>query len=273
MGFFANLFGYLLNFLYELFKNYGLAIILFSIIVKLLMLPISIKQQKTMKKTTELQGKLKEIQFKYKNDPEGLNRETLELYRSEKINPFGGCFSGIVQIVLLLSIFYLVKSPLTYMKKVDVETINNYKEQIQTSEENRKSVYEEIEIIKRYGSQDENVNINMNFLGIELSQIPTENLNDYKTFIIPVLYVISSFISIKLTSKMQGIKQENDSKTEEDPMAQANKSMTYMMPIMSISIAMVAPLGLALYWFVNNVLIIVERLLLNKIINKEETDG
>lgn len=274
MGFFANVFGYLLNFLYELFKNYGLAIILFSVIVKLLMLPISIKQQKTMKKTTELQGKLKEIQFKYKNDPEGLNRETLELYRNEKVNPFSGCFSGIVQIVLLLSIFYLVKSPLTYMKKVDTDTINNYKEQIQTSEENRKSVYEEIEIIKRYGSQDENVNINMNFLGIELSQIPTENLNDYRTFIIPVLYVISSFISIKLTTKMQGIKKEDEGKAaEEEPMAQASKSMTYMMPIMSISIAMVAPLGLALYWFINNILIIVERFVLNKIISKEERDG
>lgn len=273
MGFFANIFGYLLNFLYELFKNYGLAIILFSIIVKLLMLPISIKQQKTMKKTAELQGKLKEIQFKYKNDPEGLNRETLELYKNEKINPFGGCLSGIIQIVLLLSIFYLVKSPLTYMKKVDTETINSYKEQIQTSEENKKSVYEEIEIIKKFGSQDEKININMDFLGIDLSQIPTENLNDYRTFIIPVLYVISSFISIKLTSKMQRNKTENDSQDEEDPMAQANKSMTFMMPIMSISIAMIAPLGLALYWLVNNILIIGERLLLNKIMGKEENNG
>ena len=271
MGFFANIFGYLLNFLYELVKNYGLAIILFSVIVKLLMLPISIKQQKTMKKTTKLQGKLKEIQFKYKNDPEGMNRETLELYRTEKMNPFSGCFSAIVQIVLLLSIFYLVRSPLTYMKKIDVDTINNYKEQIQTSEENKRSVYEEIEIIKKFGSQDEKININMNFLGIDLSQIPTENLNDYRTFIIPVLYVISSFVSIKLTSKMQDNKKESENK-EEDPMLQANKSMTYMMPIMAISIAVVAPLGLALYWLINNVLMILERLIINKVVSKEETN-
>jgi len=272
MSFFANIFGYLLNFLYELVKNYGLAIILFSIIVKAIMIPISIKQQKTMKKTTELQGKLKEIQFKYKNDPEGLNRETMELYRKEKINPFGGCLSGIIQIVLLLSIFYLVRSPLTYMKKIDVDTINNYKEQIQTSEENKKSVYEEIEIIKQFGSQDENININMNFLGIDLSQIPTENLTDYRTFIIPILYVISSFISIKLTSKMKENKTSGEKKDEEDPMLQANKSMTYMMPIMAISIAVVAPLGLALYWLVNNILMIVERLILNKVMDREETN-
>lgn len=273
MSFFANIFGYLLNFLYELVKNYGLAIILFSIIAKILMLPINIKQQKTMKKTTELQGKLKEIQFKYKNDPEGLNRETLELYKKEKINPFGGCLSGIVQIVLLLSIFYLVKSPLTYMKKVDVETINSYKDKIVVSDENRRSVYEEIEIIKKFGNEDEKININMNFLGIDLSQIPTENLNDYKTLIIPILYVISSFVSIKLTSKMQEVKNKNEDNSEEDPMAQANKSMTYMMPIMAISIAVVAPLGLALYWLVNNVLMIIERLILNRFISKEDIDG
>jgi len=273
MGFFANLFGYLLNFLYELFKNYGLAIILFSVIVKLIMFPISLKQQKTMKKTTELQGKLKEIQFKYKNDPEGLNRETLELYKNEKVNPFGGCFSAIVQIVLLLSIFYLVKSPLTYMRKVDAETINNYKEQINVAEESKNAVYEEIEIIKKFGSQDEGVNINMNFLGIDLSQIPTENPSDFRTFIIPILYVVSSFVSIKLTSKMQDVKKEEDNQNEENPMAQASKSMTYMMPIMAISIAIVAPLGLALYWLINNILIILERLILNKVISKEEANG
>ena len=72
---------------------------------------------------------------------------------------------------------------------------------------------------------------------------------------------------------MQGNKTENDSQGEEDPMAQASKSMTYMMPIMSISIAMIAPLGLALYWLINNVLIVIERLVLNKIMSKEENNG
>ena len=71
---FANLFGYILNFIYNIVNNYGLAIIIFSILIKIILLPLSIKQQKTMKKTTKIQNKLKEIQFKYKNDPENLNR-------------------------------------------------------------------------------------------------------------------------------------------------------------------------------------------------------
>ena len=82
ISFFANLFGYVLNFLYQFIQNYGIAIILFSIVLKVVMLPISIKQQKTMKKSAKIQGKLREIQDKYKNNPEKLNQETIDLYLS-----------------------------------------------------------------------------------------------------------------------------------------------------------------------------------------------
>ena len=124
--FFANLFGYLLNFIYGLVDNYGIAIILFTLIVKGIMLPISIKQQKTMKKTAKIQKESKEIQEKYKNDQVRQSQELMELYKRENMSPFSGCLSSIFQIVLVLSVFYLVSSPLTYMKKVDNETITTY---------------------------------------------------------------------------------------------------------------------------------------------------
>ncbi len=79
----ANIFGYLLEFLYNTINNYGLAIILFTVIIKLLLLPLSIKQQRTMKKSSELQEKMKTIQFKYKNDPEKMNQEIMNLYKTE----------------------------------------------------------------------------------------------------------------------------------------------------------------------------------------------
>ena len=104
MAFFADLFGYLLNFIYNLVVNYGWAIIIFTIVIKLAMLPLSIKQQKTMKKNNKMQAKMKEIQFKYKNDPERLNQATMDLYKEEKYNPFSGCFSVILQLVLILAI-------------------------------------------------------------------------------------------------------------------------------------------------------------------------
>ena len=292
--FFANIFGYLLQLLYSLVNNYGLAIVLFTVVIKLLLLPLSIKQQRTMSKSTELQEKMKTIQFKYKNDPEKLNQEIMELYRTEKMNPFSGCFTAIVQVVLLLSIFYLVKSPLTFMQKVPEESLNTYIQQVQEEGKTISSVYPEIDLIKEYewlkekNPDDENVeklNLEMNFLGLDLNKIPQQNMSDYTVYIIPALYILSSFISIRMTTSMQEKKKKEaeakkapiDGTTgkelepvkeedELDAVMQTNKMMSWMMPKMSISIAFVAPLGLALYWLMSNILMIAERLILNKII-------
>lgn len=338
ISFFANLFGYVLNFLYEIVGNFGLAIILFSILVKLLMLPISIKQQKTMKKSQKINEEMKQIQFKYKNDQEKLNQEVMSLYKREKMSPFSGCFSAIIQIVLLFSVFYLVRSPLTYMRKIDtgviekLETVvqeegnsSNYKEiavinyinklknKNSIDEENiEKSQEQENEAIQNESdelsennvdslgadsenpteTQDESFNannyidqvyVNMDFLGIDLSKVPTEDLKDIKVLIIPALYVISSFISIRLSTNtmkkkeenVANVKNENEESTQDsyDAMADANKSMSWIMPIMSISIACIAPLGLALYWLINNILMILERFVLKKFINDNNEEA
>ena len=364
-AFISNIFGYLLNLLYELLNNnFGFAIIIFSIVLRLILLPITIKQQKSIKKTNKIQGELKNLQIKYKNNPEMLNRETMELYKRENISPFSGCLSAIVQILIILSVFYLVSQPLTYMKKANdnnpelKSVVEEYKKEISESDNNRtryieiatiariRNDYNKIneqlnemetntqdnninnpidedkqdnpenvnnesdenvgnvenvensednQIIENEGNEEENnnienttqiqelqqrkdilekLNVNMEFLGLDLSKVPNENLNDFKVYIIPLLYVISSFISIKLTTNMQN-KEKKDEKdknpNEVDTMAQMNKSMSYMMPIMAVSIAFIAPLGLALYWFVSNALMIIERFIIKKIIdNKEE---
>lgn len=343
ISFFANLFGYVLNFLYGFVGNYGWAIILFSVIVKIIMLPISINQQKTMKKSQKINDEMKQIQFKYKNDPEKLNQEVMALYKREKLSPFSGCFSAIVQIILLFAVFYLVRSPLTYMKKVDSEVINKMEAVVQ--EQGNASNYKEIAVINymnkledestvsvseeekngenqesENGENSENENtqnnentqsqeqtnseenteteekdtfnindykdqayINMEFLGLDLSKVPTEDLGDLKVLIIPALYVISSFISIKLSTsttnkkkkdeKLIGDGKETKVEEEYDAMEQANKSMSWFMPLMSISIACIAPLGLALYWLVNNILMIFERLFLNKFFKDEKEEA
>ena len=144
--FFANLFGYLLEFMYGLINNYGLAIIFFTIFIKILFIPFSIKQQKTLKKSAKMQEKMKIIQFKYKNNPEKINQEVMELYKNEKMSPFSGCFTAIIQIVLLFSIFYLVRSPLTFMQKIPTENINNYISQLQEGGKSVSTAYPEIDI-------------------------------------------------------------------------------------------------------------------------------
>lgn len=310
ISFFANIFGYLLNIIYELIKNYGLAIILFSILLKLILLPLTIKQQKSMKKSQKVQGKVKEIQDKYKNNPEKMNQEIMDLYKRENLSPFSGCLSSIIQIVLLFGMFYLVRSPLTYMKKMDKDTITKFKDQIvlEQGENSVSATYPEISIIKyinnkidnkeeTVGQEETNQNseseeqvekldikedlyINMNFLGLDLSSIPRENYGDLKVFIIPILYIISSLVSIKLTQAQTEKMMQKDNKKEEnkeeepDMTAQMNKSMVWMMPILAVSVSLVAPLGLALYWLVNNILMIGERIVIDKfVMSKEEEEN
>jgi YidC/Oxa1 family membrane protein insertase len=282
MGFISEIFGYILNFLYEQFNNYGVAIIIFSVLLRIILIPITIKQQKSLKKNAKLQKEMKEIQTKYKSNPEKLNQETIDLYKREKMSPFSGCLSGILQIIIILSVFWLVSKPLTYMKKINPEIIEKYSQELK--EEGVNSSYTEIAIINKKAAEDPEVYINMNFLGLDLSKVPTQSLDDFRVYIIPILYVISSVISIKITTKMNSNNKDKDinelkkAETEDkekqpdemEMMQQMNNNMTYMMPIMSVMIAIIAPLGLALYWLISNVLMIVERLIIDRFINQKE---
>ena len=338
MGILSEIFGYALNFLYNLISNYGVAIIIFSVFLRLLLIPITLKQQKSLQKNGKIQEEMKVLQVKYKNNQEQMNKEMMDLYKREGISPFSGCLSGILQIIIILAVFWLVSQPLTYMKRVQNTDI--YNEYVTYIEENSngRSTYKEIaiinavetdykEIVRRLENNEyveeseieeekttenieesteiaettetegeenksttikvedlktknqleerkeelETLRINMDFLSLDLSKVPSQNYTDWKVFIIPVLYVITSFVSIRMTTKMQNPKKKDESgEQQEDNMQQMSKSMSYMMPIMSISIAAIAPLGLALYWLISNVLMIIERIVINKIINSKE---
>ena len=295
INFFSNMFGYVLNFIYSLVNNYGLAIILFSIILKIVLLPLSIKQQKTTKKTEKIQKESKIIQEKYKNNPEKMNKEIMDLYKRENISPFGGCFTAIIQLILILAMFTLVRNPITNMLHVDnakIEAVTQYIKE-ESDENVINQTYPQISIIKYVANNKkeieintdgntekinlENLYINMDFVGIDLSQIPQQNYTDVKVYIIPVLYVISSVISIRISTNMkkktkESIKEEykKDKKEEEtDLMTEMNKNMSLTMPFLAVMVSLVAPLGLALYWLTNNILMIAERIIIDKYLEKK----
>ena len=127
--------------------------------------------------------------------------------------------------------------------------------------------------------------INMNFLGLDLSSVPQENIKDPKVYIIPILYVLTSMISMKISTNttqknnkdkkiLEKENKEVKKEQEELDMAeQMTKNMSWFMPIMAVSISIIAPLGLALYWLVNNILMIFERLFLNKFFKDEKEEA
>ena len=306
MGVLASLFGYVLNFLYNLVQNYGIAIILFTVLLKIVMLPISIKQQRTMKKSQEVQKEVDKAQLKYKNNPEMLSKEVMAIYKREKVSPFSGCLSGILQLVIFISVFYLVSRPLTYMKKVDPAVISKYEQEISAS--GQSSSYQEIKVIELKSGEDQNVALNMNFLGFDLSKVPMQNWKDWKVFIIPFFYVLLTFVNIRMTSKdmkkdkkikeIEAGKEKDKVKVKEkeldktdndldkkvennnketpeeqlDSMKQMTDNMNYMMPIMSISISLIAPLGLSLYWLISNILQLGEKIVIDKVMNNKKQE-
>lgn len=291
IAFLAGIFGYLLNLIYGVVNNYGLAIILFTIAVQIILLPFSVKQQKTMIKNNKIQAKVKELQEKYKNDQVRLGQETMNLYKAEKMSPCSGCLGSILQLILFVSIFYLVRQPLTYMERLDADKINQYVEKYQISQQ---SNYKEIDIIREAKKAgDESISIDMNFLGIDLSNVPSRNWGDLTVYIIPGLYVISSIISMRITMNAGKKKLTKEEKEEEerkkreqkalikadddddefDTVEAMNKQMMFMMPIMAVSVALVAPLGLALYWLINNISSTIQRLIINRFVKSKEEEN
>lgn len=291
IAFLAGIFGYLLNLIYGVVNNYGLAIILFTIAVQIILLPFSIKQQKTMIKNNKIQAKIKELQEKFKNDQVRLGQETMDLYKAEKMSPCSGCLGSILQLILFVSIFYLVRQPLTYMERLDADKINQYVEKYQISQQ---SNYKEIDIIREAKKAgDDSISIDMNFLGIDLSNVPSRNWGDPTVYIIPGLYVISSIISMRITMNAGKKKLTKEEKEEEerkkreqkalikadeedddfDTVEAMNKQMMFMMPIMAVSVALVAPLGLALYWLINNISSTIQRMIINRFVKSKEEEN
>ena len=346
MAFLSNIFGYFLNFIYGFVNNYGIAIIIFTIVLKLIMLPFTIKQQRNMKKTAKVQAEVRVIQEKFSNDQVRQSQELMDLYKRENMSPFSGCLYTIVQMIVILSMFWLVSRPLTYMKHVDNEILQGYIQEISEESEGQNVRYSEIAVIKKYGQQDENVYINMDFFGLDLSDVPSDAKGDFRVYIIPLLYVVTSIITMKITSKLTAIPKPEEVKSEEmveenkdkeviydpnleeksneepqvelkakgkkkkkkenseekqekeennkveesskekalvktetdeneeenneyDAMEEATKQMQIMTPVLSVMIALIAPLGLALYWLVSNILNILERIIIVKFFKDE----
>ena len=344
----ASIFGYVLNFLYNLVNNYGLAIILFTLLFIILMIPLNYKQQKSAKKQAKLQGEINKLQVKFQSDPAALNREMRELYAREKVSPMSGCLTAIIQFIIFISIFYLVSQPITYMTKranekyyneeyvqvqseennvenvvensvevvennenvenntentvednkeenkeinKDITVMEYYVNKLKEDEPNERPAYQELRIINKYGDQDSRLKINMNWLGFNLTDIPMQNKENWKVFIIPVLYVITILINTKLINAFAKTKEqkekeakqkeerklaEGEEKKEEtqeeqlENMQGMTKGLNYMMPIMSVSIALIAPLGLSLYWLIGNIFQLAEKLVLEGIFKAQE---
>lgn len=307
LSFIASVFGYAMSFIYGLVQNYGIAIILFTVLVKIILLPLTIKQQKSMEKMQELQPLYQELQRKYGNDQQRLSLEYQKLLKEKNMNMMSGmgcsgCLLQLIQFPIILGLFYMMVSPLTYILKLPQEEIDQYKQnlnsyyasQIIESKQNSGETLTEAEIAEinsgdylqnsRYHelviAKQEKL-FNMQFLGINLGDIANENRGNFLLYIIPILCMGITFISLRMSSKTldeakkkENIKANNDEKgmttaNEEMPMPDM-RVMNTMMPIMTGYIAFIAPQGLGLYWTTNSLLQLIQMRVLKKMKDKKK---
>ena len=282
--------GFIIEQIYNLVENYGWAIIIFTIIVKLILLPLNIKSQKAMRKQQKLQPVLMELQRKYANDKEKLQMETMKLYKENNVSMMGGCLPMLIQFPILIGLYRVIQSPLKYLMGIDFTQQANI-DKVGTIIDTLKAQGENIamtvdQVIKngqiQLATWCERLGIaewsfNFDFFGLDLSKNPSVALNpllkgdfsDIATIallLIPILAMFTTWLSLWHNQKTATQPQGNDSAQ------QMSKSMNTMMPLLTGFFAFTLPGGLGIYWIAANVFQLAQQVFMNVYFKEKEDD-
>lgn len=277
-------FGWLLGQLYHLTNNYGVAMIIFAVLVQLVLMPMNAKSKKSMMKMSRLTPRMQEIQTKYADDPQRQNQAMQELYRSEGVSMGGGCLWSLIPMLILFPLFAVIRQPITYILREsaevsqqiievlkplapDVFTGNSYYFEV-TAAQVIPQFAEELKAAIPAIKDSTLAGINFNFAGINLGAIPMFNIFSSKwtwtwanigAWLIPVIsagsQVLQTWIMQKTNNSVvtdeNGVVDEETAKKSQQN--QSTQMMMWMMPLMSLWIGFTVSAGLSLYWFIGGV--------------------
>jgi len=286
-------FSWLLLRLYDLTGNYGLAVILFALVVKIILLPFQMKSKRSMMRTTRLQPRLKELEKRHEGNKAKYQEEVAKLYKEEKINPMSGCLWSLIPFPILIALYSVIRQPLTRMMGLAAETVTLIQEKlvelgVYTIPE-RANAYHEIDIAQLIHKNYEAIrsivpnvlDINYRFLGLDLGTRPQWNfflkadwsnvsewLPALGLFLIPFISGGLSLLNMKISTASQPQMEEQQ---------QANsKTMMYMMPLISVYICFVMPAALGIYWIASTGFAIIQDIILNRhynrVLDREEAE-
>ncbi|PYG88991.1 YidC/Oxa1 family membrane protein insertase [Ruminiclostridium sufflavum DSM 19573] len=272
----ADPLGKFLYWIYGGVNNYGIALIIFTIIVRTAMVPLTLKQYKSTAEMQKVQPLLQEVQRKYANDKEKLNQETMKIYQEHKINPAGGCLPLLIQMPILFALWQVISRPLKFMLGFsDTQLADLANQASQASTVGRYPEIDTITYFIKSGQGDKVGNLNMFFpshSGLNLGNIPTwdfsQMIDDPSKFlllILPLLAVVTTY----LTARMSMPKKTNDS-TKDKAANPMGNSMLYISPLMTLIFSFQFPVGMSLYWFVGNIFSIAQQYYVNKYVLKKK---
>ena len=278
-------FGWLLGQLYHLFNNYGVAMIIFGILVQLIMLPIKAKSKKSMMKMSRIQPMVQDIQKRYAGDTQKQNELLQKLYQDEGVSMGGGCLWSMVPLFILIPLFTVIREPLTYILGETAEVSAQIIEVVKTLAPeifSKNAYYDQVtaaQAIPQFAAQLKDAipgiseatlaGVNFNFLGINLGMVPQFNVfaatwawdwAHIGAFLIPCMSAGSQVLSMWIAQKGNDSVLTNEKGIQDKEMAknsqqnQSTKTMMYMMPLMSLWIGFTVSASLSLYWFVGGII-------------------
>ncbi len=289
-------FAWLLRALYELTSSYGWALVLFTVVIKLIMLPFQMKSKKSMMRMSRFQPMIKEIQTRYKNNQVKMNEELQRLYAEEGVNPMSGCLWSFLPFPILIALYSIIRQPITRFMMLTTTAMQGVIDAVSaagfdlaaiamTANDGAVTVKDGLTQLQPYGqitlvkaAQELGValpegwiHMDFSFLGMDLTMIPSDVIGQIGTggwavigvLLIPIVSGALSFWQSKVS--MAGNPAAAD---PNDPTARSSRMMMWMMPIMSLWIGFTLPASLGVYWIANSVLMLVQEKVLNKYFKK-----
>ena len=280
-------FGALLGWLYQFTQNYGVALILFAIVVKTILFPLTAKSKKSSMKMSRLTPRLNALKEKYANDPQKQSEAMQALYKEEGVSMGGGCLWSLIPLLILFPLYTVVRQPIVYILGLSLEeaekivaaikevapalfSSNTYYDQMVAAQQ-IPNFAEAVKAAVPAISESALAGVNFTFLGIDMGAIPDYNVFAWESFswayigafLVPVLsagsQVLSMWVSTKLNNSVvtnsKGIYDEEEAKKSQAN--QTSKTMMFMMPIMSLVIGFTFPAAMSLYWFIQGIVALI----------------
>ena len=282
-------FAWLVRLFYNLTNSYGVALILFTLVIKLIMLPFQMKSKKSMMRMSRVSGQMQELQKRYAKNQAKLQEEMQKLYEEEGVNPMSGCLWSLIPFPILIALYSIIRQPITHFMMLSKDVLQTVVQSAADAGVNLTNIvmmdkatgapalkdglyqmaaYGQINLVKAVQEMGLSTpegwfDMNYNFLGLDLTATPWEYVKSFTftwavigVILIPILAGLSQFVFSKLTMKTQ---------PQTDAAGGASmKSMMYMMPLFSVYIAFIMPAALGVYWIAQSVFSLIQEAILNK---------
>ena len=276
-------FAWLTRLFYSVTGSYGLAIILFTLVVKLVILPFQMKSKKSMLRLNRMQGKIKDIQTRFANDKVRQQEEMQALYAKEGVNPMGGCLWSFIPFPILIALYAIIRTPLRFFMNLSLDTIDQVTalaNKLGYMAPEKAGAYDQIYLVRFIhenwsqfaGKFDKLIDVDYSFLGMDLSAVGKDLFHSISG---GGWAVIGVLLMPLIAAALQFVMSVVSMKASSNSINGSSKTMLYMMPLMTVWMGYILPAALCLYWIANSAFSAIQEKLLNdyfgKRLDQEET--